>query len=267
MAKNKPDCYDKLDSYEDFSACFDEKTKNMTRQKKLYELFELWKYAHEHEDDESYEADTPEVYVKMDGDKKIDGKRVAKTSFCPDGLLFDTKPDDVNVLFILKESKITDRKKSNYDDPRGKEEFFWFKSVVKGQEQSSAAIRYRQRLQYAAMAAGCSAFPNNCAYMNINKRGGTGGCDAYILSAYMDQPVYRMMIAKEISIIHPDLIICCSTDKNLNLEGHLKRIIEEYNPDSHYTYVSIFHPGYTWKKENQHQAKVREVFGIPDELK
>ena len=74
----------------------------------------------------------------------------------------------------------------------------------------------------------------NIAYMNINKRGGSNRTKASDLRKYAVR--YKDYIKREIELIDPDLIVCCSglvydiITKNIDFESNQPHLICVYHP-------------------------------------
>ena len=136
-------------------------------------------------------------------------KREGHQFFCEDGIIDEKtfKKENTKLLFIAKESNV----------PKdGENNFFWLKAVAfneKGVKKAIASFRI------SLMA---NAYFNNdfeiantdhnvlkrIAYMNINKCGGTNKSIDSELEEYAQN--FKSFITREIELISPDIIFCCS---------------------------------------------------------
>lgn len=164
-------------------------------QKSLDELFVAWKIAHNIEDEISCEKTFPK-YGKIKPENKD-----FKNSFCVDGFLGE---EFNGVLFILKES--------NTDGNAQKDDFFWFKDG----ERSKDWKKYRNSMDwYLKNYISENIDYSECAYMNLNKRGGYKRCNTTQLKNYVHE--YQDFIKEEIRIINPKHIVCCGVETVYNL--------------------------------------------------
>ena len=197
----------------------------------LKELFVDWQEAHKNDDD--WERTFPEVPKDKATDDFIasfyphdsyDGE--FKSSFCPDGPLSDNfnSEDGVKILFICREPNVTGDIESNVNSNKD----FWFKNVVGVKAERSndyypnndlSRFEKRTQTKYTnCMSRIANAFNFNsedsnkpyenlkqCAYMNINKRGGFGSCNFERLENYFLK--YENYILKEIELINPNKIV------------------------------------------------------------
>lgn len=168
--------------------------------KTLNDLFAQWKQAHANESDFSCKSTFP----KKDG-VQIPAFKSFKSSFCMDGFLSD---EFNGILFILKESDTGGC--AQLDD------FFWFKACADKEHngehfQNSYWQKYRRNMEwYIENAVGKNMDFRQCAYMNLNKRGGYGKCDDKQLCAYVEE--YKSFIENQIKLINPQYIFCCGVD-------------------------------------------------------
>jgi len=144
----------------------------------LKELFEDWKEAHKKDD---HWLDTfpkcPCCGAMPPEDFKI--------SFTYDGYLTDNK--EIKLLFIGRESNVSADIKAF-----GKaKECFWMKD-------GKGKVRENYEKYLKEIAEALHVDYKNCAYMNINKRGGYGACSYDSLLNYVN--VYRKFIKNEIEI-------------------------------------------------------------------
>lgn len=126
-----------------------------------------------------------------------------KYIFSKDGFLGNE--DKAKVLFVCREPHIYDTEKSK-DEKNGK--FFWVKE---------------------------------CAYININKRGGDSTCDMNRLKTYAE--TYRDFIVKEVEIINPEIVIFLG-----KLDNSIYEIVKEGCADNTTYYLYPRHPSMYWKK-------------------
>lgn len=183
----------------------------------LNDLFEIWKKAHEEDGD----------YIK--------------NSFCPDGFLGDKKRA-AEILFICKESNVSD----NIQTGGEKNDTFYMKMVFKGEARFE---KYKNCLKFIAERFGNNVL--NCAYMNINKRGGKDYCDDKRLTDYADK--YKEYIKKEIELINPGKIIVLG-----GISDKIIDIIREAKKDG----VEIYkyrHPSVYWKSEIEEDAEKHRI--------
>ena len=76
--------------------------------------------------------------------------------------------------------------------------------------------------------------PSNCAYLNINKRGGFSSCDQSKLAVYAER--YHLFIQKEISIIHPKHIVVCGELNNDDLRETMESILQACGYQEYWVY-------------------------------
>lgn len=167
--------------------------------KTLDELFKKWKEAHKSEDDESCKKTFPKKAGESPDISDF------KSSFCPDGFLSDKKFN--GVLIIQREPNV-------FDKGEGKciaeTNYFWFRDGNK--ENDSTLKHYRNNAnKYLHQLIGEDYTLEECAYMNLNKRGGYGSTNNTQLNNYVykNNYNYQEYIANEIKIIKPTHIICC----------------------------------------------------------
>lgn len=199
--------------------------------KTLEELFELWKQTHEIE--ENY---------------KCDFGNIAKSSFCPDGKVDEESfGNEDKILFIAKEANCGRNHTENLVYANGVS--FWLKDCVEGTGTKS---NFSDRLAMMANAYYEDNYVfnkeqkqnyNNLRYtalINLNKRGGYSYCNHKYLTNYVDK--YSKYIAKQIELLAPNLIVCCSyivyTLFNSYIKVHLSNNIKNVKV------ISVFHPSY-----------------------
>lgn len=196
--------------------------------KTLKELEVLWKEAHKNEDD-----------------YKCDFGNVDKASFCPDGIVDeDSFSNKEKILFIAKESNCGRNNTENLIDIHSVN--FWLKDCVNGTGKSSP---FSDRLAMMANAYYENNYVfkkeqkenyNNLRYtalINLNKRGGYSYCNHQTLTDYVKK--YCKYIAKQIELIAPDLIICCSYIVYALFVSYIK---EHLSNDINV--ITVFHPSY-----------------------
>ena len=188
----------------------------------LNELFEAWKNAQINEIE--WENTFPKKY---ENGQPIIPPEEFKGSFCVDGFLSDKFN---GVLFILKESNTCS------DEPKGEyEDTFWFKEntekEISGEKiDDSYWNRYHRNMEwYLRNAFGGDINYYECAYMNLNKRGGYGKCDDMQLSNYINS--YGDLIEEQIRIINPKCIFCCGQGK-ISVYELVRSITKECVPDA-----------------------------------
>lgn len=183
----------------------------------LNELFEAWKNAQINEIE--WENTFPKKY---ENGQPIIPPEEFKGSFCVDGFLSDKFN---GVLFILKESNTDGEYKGT----------FWFKDC----ENQKGWKKYKNALEFylKKLSLNDESY-KNCAYMNLNKRGGYGRCDENQLGEYVKK--YKHFIANEIEIIKPTYIVCCGANIIFEL---IKEIITEYKIKG-ITLYDGYHPAY-----------------------
>ena len=176
----------------------------------LDELFNAWKEEQNNESNESCEKTFPKKYEK--GTPIIPTEEF-KESFCVDGFLSDKFN---GVLFILKESNVDGTPELNGT--------FWFKGCLDGKISGKDANRwnlYRNSMEkYLEICRiGENIDYKQCAYMNLNKRGGYGKCNDEQLTNYVEE--YKDYIKNQIKIFNPKHIICCGAGTVYDLVSKL----------------------------------------------
>ena len=82
---------------------------------------------------------------------------------------------------------------------------------------------------------------DECAYININKRGGDSACDMNRLKTYAE--TYRDFIVKEVEIINPEIVIFLG-----KLDNIIYEIVKEGCADNTTYYLYLRHHSMYWKK-------------------
>ncbi len=202
----------------------------------LKELFVDWQEAHEK--DKQTHLTFPEVPKdKQKKFKEYNGEFIK--NFCPDGPLGDNS--DIEILFICRESNVTGDIESNENSNND----FWFKDVVNNKAERPNTTR-TESTYYNCMNKILECFKENnmldknnatlsdCAYMNINKRGGFDSCNIERLENYFLK--YEEYILKEIELINPDRIVILG-----NLPIYIQDKIKSKNENIE-VYVYSQHP-------------------------
>ena len=167
----------------------------------IIELFDKWKK--EHKSDQNFSGN-----CTLKGEK-------AKGNFVLDGR-FDNNKKDGGILFICKESNV------EVDTTYGEKEF-WLKKVVEAKSSNppqyynaKTVIDKRAQTKYYNCLCHIIDKLNNelktnydikdCAYMNINKRGGTSVANNKKIINYFNQ-YYSKYIRNEIVLLNCDYIV------------------------------------------------------------
>lgn len=252
----------------------------------LEELFFLWQTAQIYETD--YKSSFPNLSLakcpKLPSSDEF--KRSFCSSFCPDGFLTEEEKlkgkSNVPILFICRESNIS----GNIDNRTLKlksedKQIFWLREVVKckkeyppgyfqGNKSLSTTEKGAQTRYYNCLLNLLDCFKNNeklvgkdeklinkekelsdCAYLNINKRGGFASCDQSRLAVYAER--YQMFIQKEIRIIQPEHIVICGELNNGDLRKAMESILQAC--DYHEYWVYPKHPSRYTKKTFENTDK------------
>ncbi len=117
-----------------------------------------------------------------------------ESSFIYDGSLSNKNLESHKILFVCRES---------HDKSIGIKNEFWVKNVVYG--TISGGKKYYNCMNLIAKYIGEDTYLEECAYMNINKKGGNSKCDFKTLENYAKK--YRSFITKEIEILNPKCIV------------------------------------------------------------
>lgn len=250
--KKKDPCWERCDSLEDaIKGCTD-----------LGKLFDLWQTA------QIYETDDESSFPNFSLAKcpKLSSSGEFKRSFCVDGLLEENGSQDVPVLFICRESNIS----GNIDNSTLKlkpedKQIFWLREVVRCRggkpasyyninEKAHPSEAKKKDLSSAKTAQtkyyNClkkllcdlneqglideKVTPSNCAYLNINKRGGFSSCDQSRLAVYAQR--YRLFIQREIELIDPETIVVCGELKDPDLRHTLEEIFRSCKKQAYWVY-------------------------------
>ena len=243
-------------------------------------LFRLWQIAQMCETDPK-SSSFPNLSLAKCSDLTF--SNTFASSFCPDGFLkkeetlkkkSEEKSDGapgVPILFICRESNISgcikegpkkDTKEivGNIGQEKGDEPLFWLREVVRckekdrsdyfpgknspGTAEKTAQTKYFNCLSQVLKYLKVDTELSNCAYLNINKRGGFASCDQSRLAVYAER--YQMFIQKEIRIIQPEHIVICGELNNGALRKAMESILQAC--DYHEYWVYPKHPSrYTTK--------------------
>lgn len=195
----------------------------------LQRLFELWKEAH------SVEEKWKDTCVFSD--------ERAKANFTEDGRLGQAETG--GVLFICKESNV---ERDTSFGKFGKKEFWMRKEVLLSQEdtdpkwqRSDANIKRSRTCYYNCLSETLHILSErgyhvpkqlqDCAYINLNKRGGKAVCNQKKLAKYISQ--YKAFIQREIELLQCDTAVLYSASsyksddiKEILHEAGVKHIIE-----------------------------------------
>lgn len=187
-------------------------------------LFSSWKVAQHKESDLSYLS-----------------SNIPRDMFLPDGVIdnekFSRAPQ--KILFIAKEA--------NWHQPDSNDSVtsaFWHREVAFGRTPKTQFSNRLSLLANAIMNAEKQNYTvvdkdhtvlQSVAVINLNKRGGYSYCVWNTLNTYVQK--YQGFIRRQISMISPDLIVCCGYD--------VKWLIQEYGlaPDNVKT-IWVYHPSY-----------------------
>ena len=261
--KKKDPCWERYDSLEDaIKGCTD-----------LGKLFDLWQTA------QIYETDVESSFPNLSLAKCPElSPSEFKHSFCADGFLAKDGKAGVPVLFICRESNISscikeDHEKrtteivGNIGQDKGDEPLFWLREVVRckekdrsdyfpgknspGTAEKTAQTKYFNCLSQVLKYLKVDTELSNCAYLNINKRGGFASCDQSRLAVYAER--YQMFIQKEIRIIQPEHIVICGELNNGALRKAMESILQAC--DYHEYWVYPKHPSRYTKKTFENTDK------------
>lgn len=203
-------------------------------------LFSLWKIAQHKESDLGYL-----------------GNNIPPNMFLPDGVIDDVQFSAApkKILFIAKEA--------NWHQPDTEPGFnnqvtsaFWHREVAFGRTPKTQFSNRLSLLANAIMNADKENYTvvdkdhtvlQSIAVINLNKRGGYSYCVWNTLNTYVEK--YQDFIRKQISLISPDLIVCCGYD--------VKWLVQEYNlvPDGVQT-IWVYHPSYFAISDSDYLAQL-----------
>lgn len=219
----------------------------MTKQEYIIEsekLFNEWKEKHRQEPDKKY--------------NEYKFGNVDKTSFLPDGIIDPDKyfSADKKVLFIAKEANWGGS--DNENEISSQEDEFWLRIVVNKEQDKDGNIIYNESKFSKGLAMLYNAYINNSfdtpdysheglknvAFINLNKRGGYSYCSYSTLKGYAQE--YGKLIAQQIDLINPDIIICCGT----NLVGILNDYVTPQTCKA--KIIGVYHPSYYGVSKEQH---------------
>ena len=243
--KKKDPCWERYDSLEDaIKGCTD-----------LGNLFDLWQTA------QIYETDVESSFPNLSLAKcpELSPSEEFKHSFCADGFLAKDGKAGVPVLFICRESNISGNIKGNVLNPegvgsdgqgKGNHSLFWLREVVRckdkdrpdyfpdkdspGTVEKTAQTKYFNCLSQLLEHLKVNTKLSNCAYLNINKRGGVASCDQSRLAVYAER--YQLFIQREIELIKPKTIVVCGELKNQCLQNTLEEIFRSCEKQEYWVY-------------------------------
>lgn len=179
----------------DSSQLFAEQEKKALKAASLEELFDLWKQAHEAEEESSLSKTFPRC--PCCGNFPNDRQKF-KVVFYPDGYIEDDSRFN-GILIICKESNVTADILSNHF-----KENFWIK------ERKEKTGKYwnfiKKAFEKLSVENGDLKAEQFCAYMNLNKRGGYSRATYKQLAQYILK--YRRFIKRQLEIINPKYIVC-----------------------------------------------------------
>ena len=240
----------------------------------LKDLFKKWKIAHEN--DNKWQDNFP-MYLH-EGLRMIPCEEF-KGSFIEDGKFGDCA-DKVKILFIARESNVlSNEKNENYpidgefwmkkvvDVKKNNEKTYYIKESVALSDEDKRRLKGNQTNYYRYMKKIKAYIQNSkeeitdlndCAYMNLNKRGGYGRCYYQKghyprLEEYIDN--YKCLIQKEIEILNPENVVFLGYNKGYGdivmelIKNGLKRNIPCY---------AVHHPSSTRKyKDLENKLRVQ----------
>lgn len=193
----------------------------------MEELFSQWREAHRRESDTSYLNDD-----------------IPKDMFLPDGVIDPVRFSAARprVLFLAKEANWF--APGAGAPPEGAVGSFWHQDVAFGRADKTQfsyrlamlanAVLHSDRQHYSVIDQDHEVL-RSVAVVNLNKRGGYAYCVWHTLNTYVKR--YQDYIRRQISLIAPDLIICCGFD--------VKWLLDEYDlaPGCGQV-VWVYHPSY-----------------------
>lgn len=194
------------------------------------ELFSLWKVSH----NEDYAEKCRNCIFPCFGNRKQDDihnicksdrYNIIRESFLPDGSLSDQKRDEHKILFVCKEA---------HNDFKDKSADFWMKKTKDSNDKYHKCIR--------EIASAFDADLEECAYMNINKRGGHDWCNLTRLRDY--SITYSEFIQEEISLLKPQRIIVLGKNIPSETLEIFKEALDIFNVNDIYPE----HPSFYTKK-------------------
>lgn len=207
----------------------------------MEDLFSVWKTAQYKESDISYLS-----------------SNIPRDMFLPDGIIdkeqFAAAPK--KILFIAKEANwhLSD---SMTDTHKPVVSSFWHREVAFGRTPKTQFSNRLSLLANAIMNADKQNYTvvdkdhtilQSIAIINLNKRGGYSYCIWNTLNTYVKK--YQEFIRKQISMISPDLIVCCGNDVNWLLQEY------ELAPDFVQT-IWVYHPSYFAISDTEYLEQLR----------
>lgn len=181
-------------------------------------------------------------------------KKEGHEFFCIDGFIDEDtyKEQEKRVLFIAKESNVS--KGTDKD-------FFWLQSVANRKSDSKILSR-----RISIMANAYFDYNFSCviksldnlqkiAYMNINKSGGSSRTNTTKLWEYANY--HKDYILKEIEIIKPELIVCCSKLVYEIISDILGTKINDHKV------IEVYHPSYFFISDKKYLERFKITLDIP----
>ena len=169
-------------------------------------------------------------------------------SFLPDGIISqkDYIRSKRKILFIGKEaywfySKATLEENKEY--AKDANLYFWHQKVAFGEVKETMFSKRLAMLTNSITSGNYSVINKNhdalkeIAFINLNKRGGYSYCIWDVLAGYVER--YAEFIAKEISLINPELIVCCGYDVKWLLDKYIARFLADKAK-----VIALHHPSY-----------------------
>lgn len=144
--------------------------------------------------------------------------RISKDSFTEDGPIVPELyyASSTKILFIGKESNIEHSGKDENGMIRADETFYTRNVALHPEITPRTFVKNLAKL-YNALKTGNYEIPDSdtgklkdAAFINLNKRGGLATCSHRVLRAYTKR--YKDWIVEEITLLAPDLIVCCGAD-------------------------------------------------------
>lgn len=184
-------------------------------------------------------------------------------SFLPDGIISYEKFANASrkILFVGKEAYwFYPNGTLGENQEYAKEEnlYFWHQKVAFGEDGVKESI-FSKRLSMLTNAINTGDFKTvnknhvclqSVAFINLNKRGGYNYCVWETLAGYVEQ--YAEFIAKEITLINPDLIICCGHDVKWLIDKYVAQYLTDGIP-----MIALHHPSYFVLKDEKYLQELQ----------
>ncbi|MBQ8495972.1 MAG: hypothetical protein IJ489_00755 [Clostridia bacterium] len=190
-----------------------------------------WENAHRLETDESYQS-----YAF--------NSRIPKDVFMKDGIVDEREYALMKkkILFIAKEANwYSAEETTDTFRERAKNATFWLQDVAFGRNFSTMFSKKIALLAHAVIYDNYTDIHTDheilkkIAFINLNKRGGFAHCVWETLENYVR--IYASYINRQIALISPDLIVCCSFGVKWLLDQYI-----ELPPQS--KVIAVYHPSY-----------------------